>query len=277
LNSELDATTQAISRAQQDKTFAESALNQQLAQWQESQDGHDPQTDEQQLTALQNQLESLKSKYTDDHPDVLRLKRDIEALQKKIEQADADPKPANRDKGKEKRASVEPTEIQLLRAQIKQTEQTIKERTAEETEIRRRISLYESRVESTPEVELEYKQLTRDYQTALGFYNDLLKKRDQSAMATDLERRQEGEQFQVLDPANLPDSPSFPKKLNFGIGGLAAGLALGCGVTILLEIRDTSIRTEREVELLLHLPVLATVPVLKSSPQRKESSLTSVA
>ena len=95
-------------------------------------------------------------------------------------------------------------------------------------------------------------------------------------MATDLEKRQEGEQFQVLDPANLPDNPSFPKRLNFGFGGLAAGLALGCGLTAVLEMRDTSLRSERDVELLLHLPVLATIPRLKAS-SRKEPSITSAA
>jgi polysaccharide chain length determinant protein (PEP-CTERM system associated) len=279
LNTELDATTQAIGHAQQDKTFAESALNQQLAQWQSSQDGRNPETDEEKLTSLQNQLESMKSRYTDDHPDVLRLKHDIEVLQQKIAQANTETESASKDKQKDraKRPPVEPPEIQLLRAQVRQSDQTIKERTAEQAEIRRRISLYESRVESTPEVELQYKQLTRDYQTALGFYNDLLKKRDQSAMATDLERRQEGEQFQVLDPANLPDSPSFPKKLNFGMGGLVAGLALGCAITVLLEMRDTSLRTERDIEVLLHVPVLATVPQLKSSSQRKESSVSPAA
>ena len=73
LNAQLDAATQAIGRAQQDKTFAESALNQQLAAWQASQDGHNPQTQEQQLVPFQNQLVALKSKYTDDHPDVIRV------------------------------------------------------------------------------------------------------------------------------------------------------------------------------------------------------------
>ena len=277
LNTELDATSQAIGRAQQDKTFAESALNQQLAEWQSSQEGHNPETEEQQLTSLQNQLQALKSKYTDNHPDVLRLKSDIETLQQKIAQGDADAASGTRDKKSAKQPAAEPAQIQLLRAQIRQNDETIRERTAEQAEIRRRIAMYQSRVESTPEVELQNKQLTRDYQTALDFYNDLLKKRDQSAMATDLERRQQGEQFQVLDPANLPDSPSFPIKFNFGMAGLAAGLALGCALVVLLEMRDTSLRTERDIEVLLHVPVLATVPQLKSSSQRKESSVSPAA
>src|SRR6202040_1332739 len=90
LNAQLDAATQAIGRAQQDKTFAESALNQQLAAWQATQDGHNPQTQEQQLVLLQNQLAELKSKYTDDHPDVIRVKGDIETLKKRISETSSE-------------------------------------------------------------------------------------------------------------------------------------------------------------------------------------------
>jgi protein tyrosine kinase modulator len=273
LNTQLDAATQAISRAQQDKTFAEASLNQQLAVWQAN--AQNPQMQEEQLVSLQNQLADLQSKYTEDHPDVIRLKSDIELLKKKILATNSEPDSAGT--GKRSPEVIEPWQIQLLRAEIRQSEETIKERTADQNQVQQRIKLYQSRIEASPEVEQEYKELTRDYQTALDFYNDLLKKRDQSAMATDLERRQEGEQFQVLDPANLPDQPSFPKKLNFGLGGLALGLTLGCGLTALLEMRDTSVRTEKDIETLCHVPVLATVPMFKPLSERKESSISSVA
>ena len=272
LNTQLDAATQAISRAQQDKTFAESSLNEQLAEWKATQEGQNPQTQEQQMATLRTQLADLKSKYTDDHPDVIRVQNDIEALKKKIAEATSEGDSTN--KTKSNLTPLEPAAIQLLRAQIHANEEAIKEHAAEQTQIQQRIKLYQSRIEASPEVEQEYKQLTRDYQTALDFYNELLKKRDQSAMATDLEKRQEGEQFQVLDPANLPDSPSFPKKLNFELGGLAAGLLLGCGLTALLEMRDTSLRSEKDVEVLLHVPVLVTIPILKPSP-RTQPSITS--
>ncbi len=136
----------------------------------------------------------------------------------------------------------------------------IAEKTKEQAKIQQEIKVYQDRVESSPAVEQQYKELTRDYQTALDFYNDLLKKRDQSAMATDLERHQEGEQFKILDPANLPDQPSFPNRPAFALGGLGGGLALGLAIAFLLEFRDTSFRTERDVEFALRLPVLAMVP-----------------
>jgi capsular polysaccharide biosynthesis protein len=100
----------------------------------------------------------------------------------------------------------------------------------------------------------------------------LLKKRDQSAMASDLEERQEGEQFRVLDPANFPTEPSFPKLLVFLPGGLAGGLFLGICVSFLLEFRDTSLRSELDVETLLQLPVLAMLPAMDGEPKKNAAA-----
>jgi polysaccharide chain length determinant protein (PEP-CTERM system associated) len=278
LTSQLDATTQALGRAQQDKSFAESMLTQQLAAWQATPSGQNPETMEQQLAALETQLTALKSKYTDDYPDVIKTEKDVEALKKKIADADDQASTAVRP-SKTGKTLTEPTQIQSLRAQIHQYDQVIQERTAQQEEIRQQIKVYQGRVQSSPAIEQEYKQMTRDYQTALEFYNDLLKKRDQSTMAMDLERRQQGEQFQVLDPANLPDQPSFPKASLFIPGGFGGGLALGLGLVLLFEMQDTSLRNERDVESLLHLPVLAMVPVIKplSGKKAKDSTVNLVA
>jgi polysaccharide chain length determinant protein (PEP-CTERM system associated) len=257
LSSQLDATTQALSRAQQDKSFAESELTQELYAWQQSQSGQNPDTLEQQLAQLQTQLTSLQSHYTDDYPDVIKTKADIAALKKKIADSQNDKNGAVPATSK---PSLEPPQVQQLRAQIHQYDETIKERTTQQRQIQKQIGIYEARVQSSPTVEQQYKQLTRDHQTALDFYNDLLKKHDDQSMAVDLQRRQEGEQFRVLDPANLPDQPSFPNKLQFAAGGLGGGLALGLAFALLLELKDTSLKSEGDVEHYLQLPVLAMVP-----------------
>src|SRR5580704_12621627 len=245
LTSQLDAATQALARAQQDKSFAESMLAQQVAAWQAAQTGTNPETMDRQLTALQTQLANLQARYTDDYPDVVKTKNEIAALQKKIAESDV-PKIAGT--GKSSRTAAEPAQIAQLRAQVHTTDQVIAEKTREQEKIQQEIRVYQDRVQSSPVVEQQYKELTRDYQTALDFYNDLLKKRDQSAMAADLERHQEGENFSILDPANLPDKPSFPNRPMFALGGLAGGLALGMAIAFFLESRDSSFRTERDVE-----------------------------
>jgi polysaccharide chain length determinant protein (PEP-CTERM system associated) len=260
LTSQLEASTQALSRAQQDKSFAESVLAQQTSAWQATQTGVNPETFDQQLVALQAQLVALQSKYTDDHPDVIKAKGDIAALKQKI----ADSETQRKDAPVEKtiKPVSEPAQIQQLRAQIHQYDQVIKERTQQQADIQKQINLYQSRVQASPTVEQEYKLITRDHQTALDFYNDLLKKHDQSSMSQGLEESEQAEHFRVLDPANFSDKPSFPKMQIFLGGGFAGGLALGLGLTLLFETQDTSMRSERDVETALRLPVLVAIPVI---------------
>lgn len=271
LTSQLDAATQALARAQQDKSFAESMLSQQLGSWQASQSGHNPATFETQLIALQTQLTSLQARYTDDYPDVIKTKADIAALQKKMTEADS---VASANPSKEGKNTVEPPQIQQMRAQVHNYDQVIAQKSKEQEEIKRQIALYQSRIQSSPGVEQQYKEVTRGYQTALDSYNDLLKKRQESSMATQLEHDQQGEQFRVLDPANLPTAPSFPNRPLFALGGFGGGLALGLGLTFLMEMKDSSFKTERDVEVALQLPVLAMVPSIESLNSKKKKMRT---
>jgi uncharacterized protein involved in exopolysaccharide biosynthesis len=246
-------------------------LTQQIATWQATQTGHSPETLEQQLAALQTQLATLQSRYTDDYPDVIKIKNDISALKRQL--ATSDPHKPNADASKTKN-TLEPSQIAQLRAQVHNLDQVIAEKAREQEQIKQQIKLYQERVQSSPAVEQQFKELTRGYQTALDSYNELQKKRDESAMSAELERKQQGEQFRVLDPANLPDKPSFPNRLLFAAGGLGGGLALGLGIAFLLEMKDSSLKTERDVEFALRLPVLAMIPEIQATPaesvKRKE-------
>jgi polysaccharide chain length determinant protein (PEP-CTERM system associated) len=261
LTTQLEGTNQALARAQQDKSFNESMLTQQVAAWQASESGKNPDTLEQQIEKLETQLTTLQARYTDDYPDVIKAKADIAAMKQRL--AEEDRSDTAGDSGTKKRHSVEPPQVTQLRAQVHADEQTIAQKTKEQEEIKQQIKLYESRVQSSPTIEQQYKELTRGYQTALDSYNDLLKKREASAMSGDLNREQQGEQFSVLDPANLPDSPSFPNRRLFALGGLGGGLALGVGLVFLIEKQDKSLRSERDVEFALRLPVLAIVPAIE--------------
>ena len=260
LTSQLEAATQALNRAQQDKSFSESVLGQQQAALQASEAGQNPETFEQQLANLQAQLAALQSKYTDDHPDVIKAKNDLATLKRKM--VDADQQRKNAPPDKSPRSIAAPAQILELQAQIHQFDQVIKEKSQQQAEIQKQIAVYQARVQASPSVDQEYKLLTRDHQVVLDAYNDMVKKRDQSEVGQRLVETQKNEHFLILDPANLPDSPSFPKLPLFAGGGFAAGLALGLGLTFLSEILDTSMRTERDVEVVLHLPVLAMIPVI---------------
>jgi len=258
LNSQLDASTQAINRAQQDKAYAGSLLETQLAAWKASASTTSPQSLQQQLASLQALLMQLQARYTDDYPDVIKTKADIAEVQKRLSEVNS----AKPDVSDAKVSLAEPADIRQLRVQIHQYEEAIQQGTANQKRLQDQIKLYEGRVALSPAIEEEYKKLTRDYDSAQKFYGDLLTKTSQSEMSTQMEQQQQGEQFNLLNPADLPTNPSFPNRLLFAGGGLGAGLALGLGLTIWLEFKDKSIRNELDVEAVMELPTLVSLPWL---------------
>lgn len=258
LNAELDSTNQAMTRTQQDKGFNETLLSQQEASWKASQKGDNPESLEDQLHTRQEQLTVLLSRYTPEHPDVVKLKSEIEDLKKKIDES-----PNATDTPKSRKVT-EPPQIQQLRAKIQQADQTYAELVKRQAKIQDQIRVIEGHIESSPIVEMQLKELTRNHQNALDFYNELLKQRNVADMDRDLISQQQSEHFSVLDPPSLPTSPSFPKMVNFAGGGFGGGMVLGLIILYLLMAMDKTLHSEREVETYLKLPVLASLPVLES-------------
>jgi len=270
MNSQLEASIQAVSRAQQEKALNESLLSQQEATWKMSQTGQNPETAEQQLIALQDQLTGLLARYTPEHPDVIKAKHQIEELKKHMAEAS---KPGGQGSGSTHASAIEPPQMQQLRAKLRQDEVIISSLAKRQSQIQDQIHQLQARIQASPVVEQQFKEMTRSHQAALDFYNDLLKKHEQSAMATDLEHQQQSEQFRVLDPPSLPEKPSFPKKSYFAGGGLGGGLVLGLGLLYMIALTDKSMHTERDVELFLKLPVLAMVPMLELASSGKSDTL----
>jgi len=265
LNSQLESNTQTLNRAQQDKAYTESILAQQLAAWKSTQNATNPETLQKQLSELQTQLLQLKSKYTDDHPDVIKTKADIDGVKKKL--ADINKASASgTDDSSEKGSVIEPAEVRQLRLQLHQYEELITAATRDQKRLQQEISVYQGRISLSPAVEEQYKQLTRDYDNAQKTYEDLLSKKSSADLTVKMNNQAVGERMFPLNPADLPDSPSFPNRLFFALGGLAAGVAIGAGIALLLELRDNSIRNERDAEAVLELPTLTAIPWVGATP-----------
>jgi polysaccharide chain length determinant protein (PEP-CTERM system associated) len=269
LDTQLEAVTQGLVRQQQDLAYAESQLAQQLAAWQGSTRVNNlhPQTVDQELSATEKQLLVLESRYTSDHPDVIKLKAEISQLK-------ARPHEGTNDKEKveemmQKPSPAEPLPIQQLRSQIHGYEQGVQGYTRYQKRLQEQIQLYQSRLNLSPIIEQQYKQLTRDHDTALEFYNDLLKKRNLSEMTTNLERQQQGEQFRVLDPPSLPEKPTTPNRPLLAAEGLGGGFALGLLLAFGLEMLDKTLRTERDIEFYLGVPTLALLPTIRAANSDK--------
>jgi protein tyrosine kinase modulator len=259
LNSQLEANTQTLNRAQQDKSYTESMLAQQIAVWKSSQSSSNPQTLEKQLSELQSQLLDLQARYTEDHPDVIKTKADISEVKKKLAEVNKASTDAP-DASTEKASANEPPEIRQMRLQVHQNADSIALATREQKRLQQEIASYQGRISLSPTVEEQYKELTRDYENANKTYQDLLADKSKADLTANMNSQAQGESMRELQQASMPDDPTFPNKWLFTGAGLGAGLALGFGILLWLELRDKSIRNEADAEAALQLPLLVAVP-----------------
>lgn len=272
LSTQLNSLAGTMSGYQQQRTYSESLLAQQAAAWKAVQGagGGNPEALQDQLNKAEDNLTSLRARFTDDYPDVIKAKQDVAALQKKIAQQESSDKTNPTKEGNQPlNQAIEPPQIRQLRASLPSLAAAMKDNQAEQNHIRAEIGADEARLKLTPAVEQQYKDLTRNYQTAQTFYNSLLQKEDESQMSSSLANRQEGRQFTVLDPADLPQKPSFPNRLSFAGGGLVAGLALGFGIVLLLEVRDKSLRDDRDIDFFMGTPTLALIPLIPNGHEKR--------
>jgi uncharacterized protein involved in exopolysaccharide biosynthesis len=222
----------------------------------------------QQLEAAQARLELYKQRYTEDHPDMKALRRAIQELQAKADEEAKRPASAapvtTAELARRKRLSDLQAEVEVIDHQLASN-------AAEEARLKKTIATYQADVDAVPTRESELVELTRDYGTLQATYASLLEKQESSKLAANLERRQIGETFKVLDPASLPERPyNQSKRIGVLAGGVAGGLVLGLLLVGFLEFRDSSFRTEQELHKVLALPVVALIPHAPSDRERRE-------
>ena len=229
-------------------------------------------TTAQQLAGARAALQALQLRLKPGHPDIGILQRRIRDLEKKAdaEAADAPVSGPEASRPASPAAAFRQKRMNDLRAELDQLDRQIGLKQTEEKRLRSAASGYQARVDMAPTRESEMAELTRDYTTLQTLYASLLTKREDSKIAANLERRQIGEQFKLLDPARMPEKPFSPNRRMINFAGIAAGLAIGLGLIGLLEYRDTSFRTDDEVAGLLALPVLAVVPMMRSEVERRK-------
>ena len=158
-----------------------------------------------------------------------------------------------------------------MRLDLSLAKRNIENGDREQQRLKKDIAAYQARNEGIPTRETEMTELLRDYATLNKIYLDLLAKKEDSKMSANLENRQGGEQFNVLEQARVPERPFSPNRPRLNAIGAAAGLAIGVLLVVLIEYRDKSFKNDAEVTRVLSLPVLAVVPFMQSATERRRT------
>ena len=216
------------------------------------------------LEGLKQQLADYKIRYTPQHPDVIRLQRKIEELEKQSPPPSTD----STADGSTRQAlgAGRPVASGVEGNLIVQRNGTAREISAIREEIsalQQQIAVYQGRVENTPKLEQELLSLNRDYDNTQKTYESLLARKQEAEVAANMERQQKGEQFRILDPARLPDKPQSPDMRKLFLMFVMAGLGLGCGIIFALDYFDSSLKKPETVPTKLRIPLLVTMPSVK--------------
>ena len=238
---------------------------------------------DQQLDTLRSKLTNLSAHYTDRYPDIQNLKDEIAETEKMRDELLVDLKAKSTSGGKASQASVardtrngvQNSALAQVESQLQANKVEITNREQSVASLKARIDQYQARLNDEPAREQELDDLTRGYDQSKANYDDLLKKKNESALATSMEQMQQGERFTMLDPPSLPASPAFPNRLKLCGIGLGVGLALGLLVVGGLELTNDRLYGEKEIKTLLPVAILADIPeVVIPSDERSRKKRT---
>lgn len=236
--------------------------------------------------ALKARLEALQLRYHDEHPEVKRLKAELEMTLKyeeSVAAAMAQNPPAQNKAVRKSQPATEPLvaapsvppqliadlnrereRVATVRTQLAVVKKELESKVAERQRILRNIAEYQTKVERLPLREQELASITRDYEISKMNYKSLLDKKLSAGMATEMERRQQAERFTLQDPARIPTRPIKPKRLVLNGGAIFAGLALGLALALALEFRKNHFLGEWELP--ATVTVLGRVPMIVIGP-----------
>jgi succinoglycan biosynthesis transport protein ExoP len=271
LQGQLQANQHALDGANQQRLYLESLLQQYRSVFAETSSA-DPAVGpedvlEKELMDDRGALAAARSKYTDDHPDIVALKDRIaktEALKVQTEKEIASRQKVTADGGQESVIGSGSTSGSMMQvqSQLKSNQLEIQNYERRRKDLEAQISSYQSRLNLTPATEQELAEISRGYEESRDNYNSLLQKQNQSQLATSLEQRQQGERFSVIDPPSAPLKPFSPNHLLVSLSGLAFGIALGVGLVAVAELSDVRVRGKIDLEGLVPARVLVGIPRL---------------
>ena len=264
LQSQLQSEQDTLNSARQQRVYLQTMIDQYRSLRGSPGEPTDLDAIERRLDGLRSQLNDLSTRYTDEHPSIRNLKAQIANTEKMKDdllarstgtansgKQLADARPAGGAQGS--------TSLQL-QSQLQANQAEIANRERAISELKSRVNDYQARLNNAPAREQQLADLTRGYEQSKENFDDLLKKKNQSAMATSMEQMQQGERFTMLDPPSLPENPYSPDRLKLCGIGIGVGFALGLVFVIGLELMDDRMHNEKEIKVLLPVAIISEIP-----------------
>lgn len=264
LQSQLRTEEDALNAAKQQRAYLQSLIEHYRTSKGDVVNDAPPATIDRELERLKSQLAELTVRYTERHPEVRKLKEQVAKTERQRDQLRAE---AASDATLVANGAGRSPALVQLQSQMEANGMEIGSRERSVASIKIKINEYQSRLELEPVREQQFADLTRGYDQSKANYDELLKKKNASAMATSMELLQQGERFRVLDPPSLPTKPSFPNRLKFCGAGLALGLALGVLIAGWFEYADDRLYREKEIKKLLPAPVICEIPAIPTAEE----------
>lgn len=217
------------------------------------------------LKELEKTLTTLSSEYKDNYPDIVALKREIQSLKAQLGKTVTEVSEFDNATTSTKETRPIDAYLRELGRQREEAKLEIASMKERRLRVKDQMKEYEARVEKAPARDQELMLLERDYGNLKENYRTLLDKKLNARLSGNLEKRQKGEQFRIMDPANLPQKLEAPDRLKIMLLSLVLGCGLGVGSVVALESLRQVFRKADDVESLLQLRVLASIPNFRSA------------
>lgn len=315
LQSQLQLESDALSRAEQQKSYIQSMVAQSSAPVVDLDDGEQNgvqrkgKASSATLSSSRAKLAQLLAIYTENHPDVQRMRRvikeeeaqgnpaeavmralytekhpDVKRYRKQMEAKGENETATSAAESDAAQAVIAAPSTQtspaaarpappsyvnpVLQSQLKMIDAEIAKHQEEQQRLSKLVASNQAKLEAVPLREQEITSLVRDYEISKAHYSQLLEKQLSAETATQLEIRQKGERFSILDPAQPAERPSKPNRTLINVGGGLAGLLLGLLAALGTELIGTSITAPEQITAATTLPVLEIIPSIRTSADR---------
>jgi succinoglycan biosynthesis transport protein ExoP len=236
---------------------------------------------EKDLSSAENEQSQLAKTWKPTLPQMIQLKARIENLRAQKEAAEKDDAAQLAQVQAQAVSTTQPVRvvnpavqahlqqikdsIELVKTNIATTAAEITARTNQQTDLNRRISDYQVRIEASPLNEQAYAQLVGDFNLAKQQYDDTMKRHEMADTTANLDEHKAGENLEVLDPASLPEDSIEPKRPMWVAVGTAVGLMVGIMLAGAKEMKNTSLKNLKDVRAYTNLPVLSSIPLLENA------------